>query len=283
MKAASAATKALLATGNARLADVYTFTLVDGTIVRYTSLDQDVMANGFLFSSKGPLITRGTVKAQRGLAVDSLAVTFAAKPTITLGGMPLLWLLEAGAFDGATCLVETAVMPTWGDTTGGTVIRFLGRVSDIAGDRGSATIMVRAMTQLLDIMMPRNLYQAACGNTLFDATCGLTEAAFSFSAAALSGSTRSLIKTSLAQADSYYTLGRIKGLAGVNAGAYRTIKAHAAGNISAALPFLYTPIIGDTFTASAGCPKTRAICESRFSNLLRFRGQPYIPVAETAF
>jgi hypothetical protein len=38
---------------------------------------------------------------------------------------------------------------------------------------------------------------------------------------------------------------------------------------------------GATFTVRAGCDKTQGTCTTKFSNLARFRGMPYIPVAET--
>ncbi len=283
MKAASVATKALLASGVFELADLYTFTLIDSTVIRWTSCDYDITLGGNFYSSKGPALKRGGVKSERGLSVDQLDITVAATLDINLGGLPLIWALEAGAFDGAMCLVETAVMGTWGQTDAGTVIRFLGRVADISGNRGECVLTVKSLTELLDTMMPRNLYQPGCGNTLYDATCGVVQATYSFATSALSGSTTTLIKTALAQADGYFTLGRVKCDTGANAGAFRTIKKHVTSDLFLAYPFNSTPGIGDTFTVSAGCPKTKAICESRFSNLLKFRGQPYIPVAETAF
>ena len=39
---------------------------------------------------------------------------------------------------------------------------------------------------------------------------------------------------------------------------------------------------GDTFQVWPGCDKVQATCSGKFANLARFRGQPYIPMAETA-
>lgn len=42
-------------------------------------------------------------------------------------------------------------------------------------------------------------------------------------------------------------------------------------------PFPVVPTVGWTFRAYEGCPKTAAVCLSRFSNLVNFRGFPFVP------
>ena len=39
---------------------------------------------------------------------------------------------------------------------------------------------------------------------------------------------------------------------------------------------------GDTFTAFAGCDLAMATCRDKFSNLIRFKGTPFVPVPTTA-
>ena len=34
---------------------------------------------------------------------------------------------------------------------------------------------------------------------------------------------------------------------------------------------------GDQFTIVAGCDRTHTTCRDKFSNILNFRGEPYIP------
>lgn len=40
--------------------------------------------------------------------------------------------------------------------------------------------------------------------------------------------------------------------------------------------------VGDTLTLTAGCDKARRTCISKFSNIVRFRGEPFVPGLDTA-
>ncbi|MEI8325522.1 MAG: phage BR0599 family protein [Betaproteobacteria bacterium] len=70
-------------------------------------------------------------------------------------------------------------------------------------------------------------------------------------------------------------------MTGANAGIGRTIKAQAGGVLTSVQPWPSAVTIGDTFTVYPGCDKTQATCSSKFSNLARFRGYPYVPAPET--
>ena len=69
---------------------------------------------------------------------------------------------------------------------------------------------------------------------------------------------------------------------GANAGLTRTVKSYGSGLFRFALQLPHPPASGDTFTVYPGCPKTQAACKDKFSNLIHFRGYPYVPPAETA-
>src|SRR5260221_14230834 len=67
MKPASAALKALLATRSFAVGDLYTFTLVGGGVLRYTSYDTDIVYNGNTYASGGlggPFFDRRDNKAK---------------------------------------------------------------------------------------------------------------------------------------------------------------------------------------------------------------------------
>src|SRR5260370_41613583 len=67
MKPASAALKALLATRSFAVGDLYTFTLVGGGVLRYTSYDTDIVYNGNTYASGGlggPFFHRSHNKAK---------------------------------------------------------------------------------------------------------------------------------------------------------------------------------------------------------------------------
>ena len=66
---------------------------------------------------------------------------------------------------------------------------------------------------------------------------------------------------------------------------FRTIKTWAGNtvNLLKPLPALALPNHGDSITLVAGCDTTMTTCQSKFNNLRHFRGQPYVPVPETAY
>jgi hypothetical protein len=82
------------------MADLYTFTLIDGTVERYTSIDEDITWNGDVYYSKGLLLERSTITQKRGVEVDELEID--AKPVdATIGGIGWLAAVRNGALDGA--------------------------------------------------------------------------------------------------------------------------------------------------------------------------------------
>lgn len=75
----------------------------------------------------------------------------------------------------------------------------------------------------------------------------------------------------------YFDFGVITFDSGANAGLSMEVKAYAPGQIILQLPMPYDVAIGDGYTLVAGCDKSMATCRDRFSNLLNFRGEPYLP------
>jgi uncharacterized phage protein (TIGR02218 family) len=284
LKPSSPELRALFATRQWYAAFLFTFTLVDGTVLRFTSGDRDISKYGSVYSCGGKTgaLFKGngdglTCNWKRGLEVDTLQ--FAVYPRNELmNGVPFLAACKNGAFDGAELQLERAYMPTYGDTSVGTVITFVGRIAEIDAGRSSAIFNVNSHLELLNQKMPRNLYQASCINSLYDASCTLNRESFAANGAAGSGSTATAIKASFG---SQYNLGVIKFTSGANNGISRTVKSADGTTIALISPLPVVPTIGDTFRIYRGCDKTTTSCNS-FSNIANFRGFPTIPVAETA-
>lgn len=282
-KSASAALVTLLTTSQQFLmADLYTFVLLGGTVLRYASADVDIRLSALTFCSSGPLLKRGRTRVVIGLEVDTLEVTVYADNTHLVGGVPWLQAVRSGAFDGASVKLERAFMVAWGDTSAGTVILFEGRVAEAIASRTEAKLTVRSDLELLNIKLPRNLYQPGCIHTLFDAGCGLSKAAFAVNTSTTSGSTRDTLNCGLGQAAGYFDLGTVTFTGGPNAGVTRTVKFYSPGVFKLSYPLPSIPNLGDGFTAYPGCDKLQATCQNKFNNLANFRGFPYVPVPETS-
>jgi len=282
MKPASTALQSLLATDEFYMADLYTITLLDSTVIRLTTADIDIVSGGNIFSSQGPVIERGSVKWQLGLEVDTLEITAYPTADNLVEGEPFLSAVRTGALDGAELQLERAFMPTWGDTSAGTVVLFVGRIGEIEAGRTSAKITVNSHLELLSQQMPRNLYMPGCTHTLFDSGCALLKSNYTASATVQVGATISNVPISGTRPDGYYSLGTLLFTSGANEGLTRTIKYHAGGVLQVLVPLPAAPAAGDTLSVTAGCDKTQATCQSKFSNIANFRGFPYVPAAEIA-
>lgn len=280
MKSASPELIALLASNEFRLADLYTITLSTGAILRYSSSDISITYGGNTFLPVP--IERGRVRTVIGVEVDTLDIRICPTPAMLVNGNPFLQSIYSGAFDGALVKLERAFMATWGDTSSGCLHLFEGNVSDTDVDGFVASIKVRSMLELLNIKMPRNVYQAACCNSLYDTACGVNRAAYAVNGTATGGSITS-VTSALAQAAGYFDQGVIKFLTGPNAGVTRTIKSFSGGAFQLSVPLALPVASGHTFTAWPGCDKTLATCTSRFSNSSKYRGFPWIPVPEAAY
>jgi uncharacterized phage protein (TIGR02218 family) len=288
MKSATPALIALLETNNFYMADLYTFKLVSGVSYYYTTADINITYSGHTFISIDGMFTRNNYKLVKGTEVDTLQITVCPDQTNnpnTLNGIPFIHSAVNGSLDGAIVTLERAFMPIWGDTTDGTVKLFSGKVSDISGDRTSLQINVKSQLELLNIQMPKNLYQAPCGHILYDTGCGLNTATFTHNFTLSTITDQHTLITKLDQRlypDGYFDQGVIICLTGVNAGTKRTVKSYVGGTATIALSLPNMPSIGDTFSISAGCDKLKSTCQNKFNNLPQFRGFPFVPPPEIA-
>jgi uncharacterized phage protein (TIGR02218 family) len=191
--------------------------------------------------------------------------------------------LRDGAMDGATVQRDRVFMSALGQTPVGGVTLFRGRVStvDMVG-RTSANLTIASDLVVLDYDMPRNLYSPTCLHTLYDSGCGVIRGTYAASGTAASGSTVSAIN--FAGAATSHTQGSMVFSSGINANVRATVKSVVVGvSLNLIYPLPALPATGDAFTVYAGCDHTRATCQSRFNNIINFRGYPFVPPPQIAF
>ena len=265
------------------MADLITITTLSGVVLHQTLADVDLYLDGICYDSNLKM-TRDKTRLIAGVEVDTLSVTIFPEPTNYLGGIPLSQAVRAGILDGAEFKLERAFfVPDW-STFLFKVIRFSGKVADIEDfTRSEIPLTVNSDIQILNVQMPRDVYQPGCRRVLYGPGCDVIKNSFATAATISAGSTSNVLIGALSGPERTFTLGTVTMTSGENAGLSRTVKYYASGTFYLVLPFPKVPAAGDTFTAFAGCDRTLATCGSVFSNSAKFSGEPFVPAAETAY
>lgn len=271
------------------MADLYTITTPGGLTLRYTNAQSPITLNATTWTT-GPLIKRGRTRLFVGVEVDTLDVTLAAAASVTVSGTPLVQFIARRGLDNGRLLLERAFAPGPGEAYVGTLPLFVGRVAIVRDvTRLEARLTVNADTELLDVQVPRNVYQPPCLNTLYDAACAVSRAAHTASGTASTGTdaARMYFGHSLAAAEGTYDLGVVRFTSGANTGISRTVRSYTtvAGSgvnrITLMGPLPAAVVAGDAFEISKGCDRQQSTCSTKFSNIARFRGTPYVPTPES--
>lgn len=232
-----------------------------------------------------------------GGALDAAVATvdraYFPSPAISTGEGPFL-LADGGGetilADGGGAIQADIGVVAWragAQTPTGVLRIFAGRVAEVDLGRSSAVISINSHLELLNISMPRNLWQAPCRHRLFDSGCTLIASSYAASGTCAAGSTRYVLVDSGLGAPSgsgTYTLGRVVMTSGNNSGFSRAVRSWDGTNWTLIAPLPFTVGAGDTFTAYPGCNKQFTTCEAfQGSNaFLNFGGAPYIPAPEAA-
>jgi uncharacterized phage protein (TIGR02218 family) len=261
--------------------DLYTIQLANNTTVRYTNADRVISFGGNSWLL-GPTLSRTMVRITGGIEVSTMKITMSDMSGTTISGLPFMQYVGSGGLDNAFVTLERGFSgdPSLASIVGKMTV-FTGRVADLVTGRHVAEVNIKAPTELLDTKIPRNLYQPGCHNTLYDDACGLVKTSYGAIGNVTSTSTKQVINSDIATSDGVYSLGVLKYLTGTNAGLSYTVKQQVGGQITLIAQSLAAPSVGNQFVVYPGCDKTAATCKNKFSNITRFRGQPFIPVPET--
>jgi hypothetical protein len=195
--------------------------------------------------------------------------------------------IKTGRLDGSTILRERYFAPKWGhslaqtDWIGGCKM-FQGRFSTVDKvGRSFAQIKVKSEIVLLDMNMPRDVYQAGCNNTFGDPRCKFDRNTLRVDTVVGVGSDQ--VKVFTPDITDTMKLGTVwfEDISDVTY--IRTIKDVVAGShFTLAYPLEFMPDPGMVLKLFPGCPRTYAACTA-YANTANYIGFPWVPVAETAY
>lgn len=278
------------------MCEFYTITLNNGTVVAYSSADVSLTYNmsaqsvsgGRVYNPLGGMrVSRDQMRTMVGTQVDQLDVSFYPDTTDTVNGNLFPFEVASGALDWAWVSVDRVFLTAW-NSAGivGTVNIFQGHVAESQIGRTVVKMTLKSPLELLNLNMPRNVYQSGCIHNLFDSGCTLSASAFTTTGVVTGPTPQPTVINSniTGPTPGYYILGYLTFTSGVLNGQTRSILSwtNTTGGIAFSFPFWQAPAIGDTFTITAGCDHQQSTCSGKFNNIIHFRGMPYVPLPETA-
>lgn len=254
------------------LAWCYKLHLKDGTVMGFTSHDQDLFINGVLYEGKtGFVPTAAETSAQ--MTVDETEVQgFLSSDRITAED------INNGRFDFADILVFIC---DWMDLNKKHLIMRTGNVGRISYGKIGYQAEVRGISDILQNQQVRT-YQKLCEAKFADEHCKINIADYTYVSMVTNTYTTGVFKTDLKQEKGYFDYGRIEFISGKNRGYIYEIKQHADGMLLLFEAPLFDVVAGDRFNITVGCDKNFSTCKGRFKNTDNFRGFPHVPGSDYA-
>jgi uncharacterized phage protein (TIGR02218 family) len=254
----------------------------DGVTLGLTTLDRDLTFASLVYEAMDPVSASAIQATQDGHISNLEVIGILSSSRITDTD------LLAGLYDGA--MIELFQVNYTDSPILDRVLLLTGTLGELHFSEGTYTAELRGLSQRLQQQVVE-LTSATCRvRQLFDSRCnppGNTTptnnpAAFRFSRT-VSAVTSPLSITfgSDTNPSFYYRYGRVQFTSGLNNAVQKEVKEHTNVSGSAVLTlqeaFPFAVGVGDTATLEAGCDRTPSVCASRFSNLVNFIGEPFVP------
>ena len=173
----------------------------------------------------------------------------------------------------------------YADTSQDRIMLVKGFIGEVKLGRKTFEAEVRSLLQRTQQYVGSACSPLCRVKVLGDAQCTKNLSSFTFNNVIVTGVTsRSQFDTDsgdiVGKPAFYFAYGILTWTTGANAGKSVEVRNHDTSNpcqitLAEAMPF---PILsGDEFTIIAGCDRRMETCRDKFSNILNFRGEPYIP------
>jgi uncharacterized phage protein (TIGR02218 family) len=276
MKDISAGFQTDLEDETTNLARIWTLTLINTTVYRFTDSAQNITYSGDVYKSS-PGMQISAIRTQTGGATQTATIDCA----LSSDGFTET-MVRRGLVDNALFTVQ---LINWKIPSRPAVMLFKGRIGEtLITDRGKASFEVRGLLKKA-LRGIGERYSQQCRADLGDERCKFPKDTMSvtFTVTSVAANGMSFISSTLTQADSYWDFGEVKWTTGNNTNITQEVRqSFSTGSIHHALPFPADVQIGDTGIIWPGCDKNISTCLNRFNNKDNFRGEPNAPGADGA-
>ena len=245
----------------------------DGLTLRFTNHDQPITVDGETFQPSSSF-SGSAVSSKSGLSVDNLNVLAIVSDDITEDD------LMAGEYDDAEVILYLA---QWTDVNAGLWPLKRGYIGEVKTMGQQFEAELRGLSERIQRTQGL-IYTIECTAILGDARCTKDLTAFTHTATVTSTkSDDRTFRCDVVQPVRYFQYGTCEFTSGPNDGRRVEVLGHQSGGLITLLERMPYPIIeGTTVQLVAGCDKLAATCRTKFSNLLNFRGFPFMPTEEQA-
>ena len=277
-KSISANLKSHMAGEVTTLAMCWKLTRKDSTVYAFTNHDQNLTVSGTEYEASSGFLP-SAMDHSRALNVDNLdVVALLESAKVTEAD------IVAGLYDHAT--VDIFVV-NYNSIADGVMYLAKGwTLGEIQIKDNQFVAEIRGLTQHLQNNIV-DLFGPGCRADLGDTECGVDVAGSYTVTGTVTAVTNRQVFTDSARGEStdFFAGGKLTWTSGNNNGYSMEVKTFNISTeaITLFLPMPYTIQVGDGYSMTYGCDKSRATCRDRFSNLVNFRGEPDLPGIDGLF
>jgi uncharacterized phage protein (TIGR02218 family) len=267
-----------LDSGTTTLSWCWRLTRNDGAVFGFTDHDRSLTFDGTTFEPESGF-TALEIRSGSDLSVDAQE----AEGVLTSATITETDILD-GRWDNATVEIWRV---NWTDTSQRALLR-RGAIGQVRRGRLHFVAEMRSLAHVLGQTIGRT-FQASCDAALGDNRCGVNLSGSANkgtgTVVTLSGDRSFAVSGLSGFTESWFALGTLGWLTGVNAGRKAEVLAGVVTGADVTITLLETPVrpiaVSDTFDIFAGCDKRVETCQAKFANAVNFRGFPHIPGQDT--
>jgi uncharacterized phage protein (TIGR02218 family) len=269
VKSLPSALAAHYATGGTTLARIWTCARRDGRVFGFTDHDRSITVGGVVYEPRSGF-TASALKSASDFSIDNLELDgLLESDAITSED------IEAGLWDGAS--IQLAEV-NWSDVSMGVNVMRQGSIGEVQREGLTYKAELRGLLHKLQNNVGR-IVTPSCDAQLGDSRCKVNIEALRASGlvtAVTDG--RHFAASGMSAYDGYFAFGVLTWLTGANAGMSMEVRGYTdPGQFELQIEMPHPILPDDTFTVIPGCDRSKAICISKFSNLLNFRGFSFVP------